>query len=200
MCVNVCECVYQVYYALRFQQTSPGDTDFLLQSDDKALDASFLLCNIAYYCQHWFSSLEIGIMWQYLDKRPNQTAFFILGTHVISTRHSQHSPPPLQSSVDRHRESLLPEKQRSVDCVVTFPTHRINLERGKKRAAKQTSFVFTKTRCRLLLRSRLWCHRHGSSSLWPLGWWFFDSFIGRCAPIRALVLFHCDTHTPAPFA
>lgn len=142
MCVNVCECVYQVYYALRFQQTSPGDTDFLLQSDDKALDASFLLCNIAYYCQHWFSSLEIGIMWQYLDKRPNQTAFFILGTHVISTRHSQHSPPPPSTPIlcgPTQRESVTRETKISGLC--RHISNSQDQSRKRKKKGRKTNIL-----------------------------------------------------------
>lgn len=53
-----------------------------------------------------------------------------------------HSPSQLrlQSSADPHRESLLPEKQRSVYSVVTFPTHRTILEREKKSANKHRLF------------------------------------------------------------
>lgn len=50
-----------------------------------------------------------------------------------STPKSRH--PPLPS--ERHRESLFPEKQRSVSCVVTFSTHRTNPERA---ANKQLLF------------------------------------------------------------
>lgn len=68
-------------------------------------------------------------------QRPESDCFVILAAHVISTQHQRttHSrtPTTLQSSVERHRESLLPEKQRSVYCVVTFSTHRTNLEREK---------------------------------------------------------------------
>lgn len=69
---------------------------------------------------------------------------------------------------DPHRESLLPEKQRSVYCVVTFSTHRTSPER-ESRGRKQTSFVSAKTSRRLLVGSGLWCHCHGSACLWPLG-------------------------------
>lgn len=70
--------------------------------------------------------------------------FVILASHVISPSHRQHRrlhpPPPstpapgLQSSVDRHRETLLPQKQRSVYFVVTFfDSQDQSGERKKKR-------------------------------------------------------------------
>lgn len=46
--------------------------------------------------------------------------FVILASHVISTLHRHPHPPGLKSSVDRDRETLLPQKQRSVYFVVTF--------------------------------------------------------------------------------
>lgn len=104
--------------------------------------------------------------------------FVILASHVISTLHRQHPPPPppttshpppgLQSSADRHRETLLPQKQRSVYFVVTFFDSQDQSGERKKekepgrwrigwwwwwwggtRPATQTSFVWAKTRRRL---------------------------------------------------
>lgn len=72
-------------------------------------------------------------------QRPESDCFVILAAHVISTQH-QRATLSLQSSVDWHRESLLPEKQRSVYCVVTFSTHRTNLEREKRAANKHPLF------------------------------------------------------------
>lgn len=94
--------------------------------------------------------------------------------HVISTQHQRAGRPP--PPTHRHRESLLPEKQRSVWCVVTFSTHST-----RQRGWKQTHFVFTKNKTPLLLRCGLWCHRHGSSSPWPRGQWSSNSNIRRWA-------------------
>lgn len=75
--------------------------------------------------------------------------------------------PTLQSCPDWHRESLLAEKQKSVYRVVTSSTHH-EARMSKKRGCKQTIFCFCRTKRRLLLCCGLWCHRHGSSSSWPL--------------------------------
>lgn len=83
------------------------------------------------------------------------------------------APPPtplgLQSSVDRYRETLLPQKQRSVYFVVTFFDSQDQSDERKKnrgggtRPTAQTSFVWAETRRRLC--SGFWCRRHASSSL-----------------------------------
>lgn len=79
-------------------------------------------------------------------QKPESDCFVILATHVISTQHQRatlsFSPPPPspQRSADEHRETLLPEKQRSVYCVVTFSTHRTNLKKEKRPTNKHPLF------------------------------------------------------------
>lgn len=76
------------------------------------------------------------------DSAIRRLCYFRRSCDQSSTPAPAPPPPPLQSSVGRHRETLLPEKQRSVRRVVTLSTHRINRERErrggeKKRAANK---------------------------------------------------------------
>lgn len=94
----------------------------------------WLLCCLLYYestLVQFFGYLNHVIVCR---QKPESDCFVILAAHVISTQHQRAtlSLSPSQSSADQHRESLLPEKQRSVYCVVTFSTHRTNLEKEKK--------------------------------------------------------------------
>lgn len=128
-------------------------------------------------------------------QRPESDCFVILAAHVISTQHQRATLsltdlPPLAGRTQRG--SVSRETKVSVLCRHIFNSQ--NKSWKWKKGRKQTPFVFTKTRHHLLLRSGLWCHRHGSPSLWPLGWWFSNSPIKRCTPIRALILFYCHAH------
>lgn len=140
---------------------------------------------------HFFGDLKHVTLFR---KGPKSDAFVILGAHVISTQ--PNIAPPHSNPLWTDTEGVCYQRKKD-QCAVSSHFQLTGSIWGvEKKGRKQTSFVFTKTRCCLLLCSRLWCHRHGSSSLWPLGLWFFNSF----TPIRAMILLHCYTHTPAVFA
>lgn len=115
---------------------------FLLHSHDKGFHFSCLviisLLIILLLVKYFKGSYHVTVCRQ----RPKSDCFVILAAHVISTQHQRAtlSLTPPQSSADRHRESLLPAKQRSVYRVVTFSTHRTSPEKEKRAANKHPLF------------------------------------------------------------
>lgn len=143
----------------------------------------------------YYASTSLGFFRDPNHVTARSDGFVILGAHVIS--------PPCQRRHHHHSNPLWADTERVCyrrnkdQCAVSSHSRLTgSIERGrggggekKKKGRQQTSFVFPKTRFCLLLCSGLWCQRHGSSSPRPPGSWFFKSFGGRWALIKALVLF-----------
>lgn len=136
---------------------------------------------------------------------PESDGFVILATHVISTRHQSATlsiaPPPPNSNplwTDTERVCYR-ETKISVLCRYIFNSQDQS-RRGKRAANKHPLFSLKQdgicccARLQALMSSSWFIL---SVTSWPV---FPNSFIGRCTPSRALILFHCHLHIPTPFA